>query len=312
MNHPARHDAWPVRAWQLEAALTAVVVLLIAFGTLTPFAIKPNIVGLTLPGWPRAHFADVATNVVGYVPVGAMFAVLLRRVCPARSAVVLAVILATLMSFSLETAQSVIKHRYASWYDVITNGAGAACGAMAAIALADWVRSWLWYVCHAARRRPMEALSRLTGAAVVVYAVAPFDFVGTADALASRLRGARIPLLATIQAGRLIPEGPALVNPWHGPIDRHDVVLAGGLLLFGLLSARGGRSGGKLLAGIGAGWLLAVIIETLQLFCTQHAFDIGDLLLNGVAASVGAAVGAVFLRRNPPACCLSSLDRSAA
>ncbi|HEY0879548.1 MAG TPA: VanZ family protein [Zeimonas sp.] len=86
--------------------------------------------------WPRWWTAfDVATNLIAYLPFGLLASVAIAR--GARTSVVRAapwaLVIAALLSFALESAQSLLPARVPSRLDLVTNIAGAALGAMIAV-----------------------------------------------------------------------------------------------------------------------------------------------------------------------------------
>lgn len=91
---------------------------------------------LTAP-WPRWWTAfDVATNLLAYLPLGLLACVAIARAARTRAlrAAPWALVLCALLSFSLESAQSLLPARVPSRLDLLTNVAGAALG----IAIAVW------------------------------------------------------------------------------------------------------------------------------------------------------------------------------
>jgi VanZ family protein len=102
----------------------------------------PPLALLRLP-WPRWHDGfDMVANLLGYVPLGALLALLLARGAGRRSAW-RAVLLASVLSYLLEVGQGLLPHRVPSMLDWLLNSAGAAGGA----ALGAWIEragSWGW------------------------------------------------------------------------------------------------------------------------------------------------------------------------
>lgn len=78
---------------------------------------------------------DVAVNVVGYVPLGAFVALSALRSGRGQRALWLPVLLAACLSLSMESIQSYLPSRVASREDWLLNAAGAAIGALGAVAL---------------------------------------------------------------------------------------------------------------------------------------------------------------------------------
>jgi VanZ family protein len=124
---------------RMAASLLAVVVFLIAFGSLYPFSFS-----LTAPqaAWqlgalPRAGttYSDVAANVLLYLPLGTCLAWLLVGRLGATATVMLATLAAAVLSYAIESAQLYETRRVASLADFACNTIGAFAGACLALAL---------------------------------------------------------------------------------------------------------------------------------------------------------------------------------
>ncbi|MCU0969860.1 MAG: VanZ family protein [Rubrivivax sp.] len=143
---------------------------LVVYASLYPFAgwQRPPALGwaemLLLP-WPpwRAPY-DVWFNVLGYLPLGLLIALAVRRSGGgALAALALTVLAAAAVSYAAEVAQSALPGRHPSLKDWVANVGGAAGGALAALALhgAGAVGHWSgmrdrWFV-----RRSAGALALL-------------------------------------------------------------------------------------------------------------------------------------------------------
>lgn len=84
--------------------------------------------------WPRwRDRADEWFNVLGYIPVGFLFALaLMRRSWPAAGAVIAAIVLSGALSYSMELLQMLLPRRVPSLRDWTGNTGGAALGAFLA------------------------------------------------------------------------------------------------------------------------------------------------------------------------------------
>ncbi len=125
---------------QVAAWLLAVIVFLIAFGSLYPFSFS-----LAGPGpierlaeLPRAGTtrSDVAANVLLYLPLGTCIAWLLAERRGQAGTVLGATLIAAALSFAIEFAQLYETRRVASLADFGCNAAGAFLGAGLALAIA--------------------------------------------------------------------------------------------------------------------------------------------------------------------------------
>ena len=120
--------------------LSLALICLITYASLYPFTdwrnqgISPLIyVTAPLPKYWTGF--DVATNVLGYAPLGFLLTLASLRSGHMRWAMLLAVLGALLLSLSLETLQSYLPSRIPSNVDLVLNTLGAAVGAYIAWAL---------------------------------------------------------------------------------------------------------------------------------------------------------------------------------
>ena len=114
--------------------------LVIVYASLQPFTgwrmPPPEVFAFLTAPWPRYITAsDIALNVAAYLPLGAMLFYALRPPFSAAFAFILATLLAILLSLLLESVQMFLPIRIASNVDLISNGAGAALGALGAMLL---------------------------------------------------------------------------------------------------------------------------------------------------------------------------------
>lgn len=87
--------------------------------------------------WPRYWTGfDLATNLIGYLPLGLLLTLVFERRWGRWRAVVLASLAAALLSFGMESLQSWLPQRVASNVDLGLNAAGGLLGALAAALLA--------------------------------------------------------------------------------------------------------------------------------------------------------------------------------
>lgn len=136
----------PAGSLRLPAALAALLLaVLIVYASLFPFEGWHWPPGRTLPDllalpWPRARIPfDLWSNFLGYLPLGTLTALALRR--PGRAgwpAALVAAFLAAALSFALEVTQQFLPERHPSLLDWVLNSGGAAAGALLALPLAHW------------------------------------------------------------------------------------------------------------------------------------------------------------------------------
>ncbi|MGQ0750572.1 MAG: VanZ family protein [Betaproteobacteria bacterium] len=121
----------------LALILALAYTLTIVYASLQPF------LGWRLPAAEVLHFVtapwpqyvtmgDLLINTAAYIPLGFLLAVALSRRRTAARAVFLAAALGALVSLTMEAAQMFLPKRISSNVDLLTNGAGALIGAMAA------------------------------------------------------------------------------------------------------------------------------------------------------------------------------------
>jgi len=121
--------------------LLLLVLAFIVYGTLYPwhfdFSPQVNPLGFLLHSWSfrwdRYLLRDVAVNVLIYVPLGAAAALALARKHSRAVAVGLAIPLGMVLSAALEMLQIYVPGRQCSLMDVVSNTAGTAAGALAAL-----------------------------------------------------------------------------------------------------------------------------------------------------------------------------------
>jgi len=158
--------------------LLAVIVFLIAFGSLYPFSF--SLAGADvlerLGELPRAGTtrSDVAANVLLYLPLGTCLAWLLGARFGAAAAVATATLIAAALSFAIEFAQLYETRRVASLADFTCNTIGAFAGGWLALAIARMRRHL-----HSS---PLAGFLRHPVAAALVfswvgYRLSPFAFV---------------------------------------------------------------------------------------------------------------------------------------
>ncbi len=141
-------------ATRLPRYLTLAYALLIGYACLHPFAgWQPNglplLDFLTAP-WPKYYRPlDTVLNVLGFLPFGFLLAAASPTRWPRLAVVVLTVVLASVLSLSLETAQNFLPTRVASNLDVGANAIGALLGAITGVAWGrrlfaqgGWLHQW--------------------------------------------------------------------------------------------------------------------------------------------------------------------------
>ena len=152
--------------------LLAILVLLVLYGSLYPFTLRPveyeDLFDLVRRlTWGRTTRGDIFANVLLYLPLGAALAWALPQRLGATSRHALATLLGAALSLSVEVAQYFMAWRVATLSDVATNTLGTFLGCAGGLAIAA-----------AARRLSASDAFRLTrepaSAAIVVLWLASF------------------------------------------------------------------------------------------------------------------------------------------
>ena len=138
---PARY----ARSSRLVAYLAVAYLLLVVYASLYPFTDwrVPNdeAARFLFAGWPsHVVLTDIVLNIMAYMPLGLLLTLWWMARVPRWAAVVSGVTMGMLLSVSIEFAQGYLATRISSNVDVLTNSAGALCGAAAARA---WGERWL-------------------------------------------------------------------------------------------------------------------------------------------------------------------------
>lgn len=265
-------------------------VLLVLAGSLSPFhfdlaaARAAGGVGLRAIGWPNSAHDDLVTNIAVYVPVGAASFLWLRRRSRAWLALVLVGVFGGVTSLLAETLQTCIPVRTASWIDVIVNVLGSLCGAAVAPALCAAAHLAGRRIRDGVTRQPMSTAAGVLAVGLILVGLRPFDFVTTTEALHASLARSQW-LWAETGISRDGGGGPAAA-------DISTIGMAGAFAALGFLLALGARETRHSRRRAAAASLvhvalLAVLIETVQVFVVSRSFDVWDALLTACGGALG-------------------------
>lgn len=254
--------------------------LLLVYGSLYPFTgwhgpFDGALAFLGAP-WPRyVTRSDIITNILVYLPLGALLARAQRhRLHPARSFAV-AVLAALLLSLMLEGVQTFLPGRVASRLDWLLNGLGAALGALAA-ALAQ------------SRWAPLRALLSLRGRWFLPGPVADLSLLALGIWTLAQL----IPLLLYLDADSL---QRGLWSLWralgqpsllHWQLLTADALSIAGLGLLVTLHARSARN----LMPLYIVFITAVLLLRVPVMSWRLSLE------SGAGALLGLVVAMAFLR----------------
>lgn len=136
---PVEHPSSPL----VRVALLAYT-FLIVYASLYPFAgwHQVSIEPLAYLSQPLPHYwtiFDVAIDVVGYMPFGTLLVLACYPWIPRSWAMLVAVLIGTLVSGSMEATQTFLPSRVASNLDLATNSLGALAGALLGWILTPWL-----------------------------------------------------------------------------------------------------------------------------------------------------------------------------
>lgn len=268
----------------------AMWIALVLYASLLPFNVHLERAGQVWPSWAETSPADIRTNILVYLPVGAGLAHFYRRRSMGTvGATALSFVLGTLLSVSVEFLQTLLPSRVSSWLDVALNAAGTLLGAIAAIIVARFFRGMVRQARREVAQSPFRLAASLLAIGLFVYQIIPCDFVtDTAQMHAAFARSRLNP--ASIPPGTA-SEGLAEFS--------HELTAASWfLLLGGLLGLGGVEAGRRSFVAFGSavkqGLVLATVIELVQLFTQSHVAETNSVVMRSIAVSMGAWCG-VFL-----------------
>ena len=253
---------------------------------------------LRLAWWPWVVPFDTWSNLLGYLPLGALLLIAARRSGMATlPALLLACALPALLSYGTEVAQNFLPGRHPSLKDWALNSAGAAAGALLGMAL-HWLRvidGWhalreRWFVRHSAGALALLALWPL---GLLFPAPVPLGL----GQVGARLREALTDLLHDVPwadaAYQLLAAAPEPSQRlW--PLAEAGVTtlgLLGPVLLAYTVVAPGWRRVVLALGALGLA-VLAMTLSTLLNFGPQHA---GAWMTPAALPALGAATGCAVL-----------------
>jgi len=266
-------------------------VLVLAYGSLLPLDIDPSAFGfsdgnaLNRLRWSYGGMGDLVLNVLLYLPVGWLavrcFAGRHSRILRAS---VGALALGAGLSLTIEVLQTASFQRVASWSDLLCNTCGTALGAFLAVATTS---TWTWLKIRVGSRtvqNPYAALASFLAVALWLYSLAPFDFVVTTEALQRSFlhaswSAAPVPVTAPANPTMAVLVGKMTTAAWFG-------VLAYLWVFASLWSSYTPLAG--LANAIVHTITLVWLVEFMQLFTASHVFEMSDILLRSLGATLGA------------------------
>ena len=275
----------------LSACCALAVISLVLAGSLSPFSFQLENartnggIGLGAIGWARSDLRDVVTNISVYVPVGLALSLSLLRKLRGLWAILLSTALGGTISLLVETLQTGIPVRTASWVDVFLNVEGTFCGALSAPLASVMGGFFAARLRTVIARKPMSTMGAVLALGLFVLGLTPFDFVSSTEGLHRSLA-----------ASRWLPTSMDGESPPGFGAERADLSAIGLAAVFaalGFFLALGERERGQArrpcfeLALVHAA-IIACVIEAMQFFVLSRSFDIVDVLFNAVGAALGA------------------------
>lgn len=289
---PAERAAGLSFFWPLAVAAA------ILYGSLIPFEFDITaLAGIEASTFFGLRFRgttpeDLFTNVLVYMPLG--LAIVLcgdRRRVFRLVRVPVAVLVGIAVSLLAEGLQTAIAIRVASLTDVALNTVGTFLGAMLAAALYESGSRALNRCRQGLIERPAATQTQWLTVGLLLFCLAPFDFVLDSAALHDSFRAARWDLTGIRSAGIGEPAFELFVSQlstaaWFGLLG----------YLFVMARETAGRH--PVLAWASAvrhGVIVAGLIELLQLFTVSHRFDLASAVLRVMAMGLGAWLAAFLL-----------------
>ncbi len=273
------------------------IIAAVVYGSLIPFEIDlasfslTNGYGLLSIDWAGICHEDAITNVLVYVPIGLAVVWCAGRRRPPRSRrIPLAIAIGIAVSLLAETLQTGIAARVSSWADLAFNGLGATAGALLGVKGYRLMIPALQRARRGLANRPFAAAAAVLTFALLVYHLAPFDFVTSTAAVHESFLHARWNVTTARPTSFLDPPGKLLMAELSGAAW---FALLAYIRAFAELQ-RGRRPVVALASAIKHAVVLVVLIEFMQLFTLSHTFDLAAMLLRSLGAVLGAW-SAIFL-----------------
>lgn len=270
----------------LHPGWCVLLALLIGYGSLLPFEWR-RAADFTFSDWSWISMVpgspeDIVVNVLLYAALSAL------AVCGSRARLGLIRPLAILIGAGLlsgvcELSQHFVASRVTSLADFLCNLAGAAIGIAIGAQLRRSVPRWAASASAAFVAGPYQFASAAMSIALLLYGLAPFDFVTGVDALHRSFGRANLQLSMQFTA---IP-GNALAE-------------AGWFVFVGLLAAVGAMErarprGEAVISAVRHGLIVIVVIELMHVLLRSQAYESSAIMLRVAAVTLGAWVGAFWI-----------------
>lgn len=274
----------------------------VLYGSLLPFDVdwtafrRAGGFGLPSLRLQGANLEDIVTNVLVYIPLGLALVLGGRRRATTRPVrLCLAVVVGAAVSLLAETLQTGIVMRVPSWIDVALNALGTAIGALLGAAFYGLFVAALGRLRRKLTEHPFATLSSILTIGLLLYCLAPFDFItDTAGLHASFIRTGR----------ELLPSRATAVGGLSTTLMVAKLSGAVWFAVLGYLLALAARESGRspvhaLGSAIKHGFILAGLIELMQLFTASHQCELAAVAVRTFAVMSGAGCAAFLLDHIP-------------
>ncbi len=274
----------------------------VLYGSLLPFDVNwtafQRAGGLGLPslGLQGTNLEDIVTNVLVYIPLGLALVLCGKRRARTRPVrLCIAVVIGAAVSLLAETLQTGIVMRVPSWIDVALNALGTAIGAMLGAAFYGLAATALGRLRRELAEHPFATLSSILTIGLLLYCLAPFDFITNTAALHASF----------VRTGReLLPSHATAIGGFSTTVMIAKLIGAVWFAVLGYLLALAARESGRspihaLGSAIKHGFILASLIELMQLFTASHQCELAAVALRTFAVMSGAGCAAFLLDHIP-------------
>ncbi len=274
----------------------AAIVIVVLYGSCLPFDFNRSTTGVAFSPLSiqlcEAGYEDIATNLLVYFPIGLSIALCLRSSSLARVAATTAI--GACVSLTIETLQTGLDSRVASWIDVLLNTAGAGAGGAVGVALHGVAWSWLDRLRIGLGTRPFATMASLLAVGLLFFRLAPFDFITTTTGLRDALLRAGMGMQSATGSSMDVHPSPAA----YAHLIKPSIVAAWFAALGYLLALAERETGRRRVNAMASAWqnatILLIVIELVQLFTRSHIFDMASVMIGSLAAAFGAYV-AIFI-----------------
>lgn len=276
----------------LSPAWPLAIIALVLYGSLIPFHFNGSSFGMSGIDWRSTTLDDVATNLLLYVPIGFALAGTTRNLHSRHlTRFVFAVMGGVLVSIVAEAIQTGIAVRVASWTDVVLNVIGTIVGALVAPRGLMLVRALGTTIRIRLQDRTFATLAQGLTVGLFFYGLAPFDFITNTQQLRGVFRQAAWSFSSTHNVTVATQDLSGLLAQLPGTLW----FAALGYLFTLAARQRGDRAMHALGSAMKHGFILAGLLEVMQLFTLSHQFEPVAMALHWLAVAVGAWGGTLIV-----------------